>query len=450
MTGKLRGFAGAVYDKVSMKKLLLFFFTLFLSIALTTPGTTLAQGTSFEIAPEQEVLDDVVEKVVITFPELTGDGYRVCLNNGFCLKNTTIRAAAAKDPGVFVDKFLSAGLDTDEINSKELKSLEGNTITVCGAGDNALKTECTDDSKNYFHAGKFYILTVLEEQNGKWFSVGRAGFYVNHHLPTTKISPVNNKAPEKFMLDLTLDKLSKDGKKNSNNFQIVIEGRGVKEQTCTSDLKANETTQIPLPSNEWFKDEDNRGSDGKPPTGLIAGKYVIKVNERINDNNTKIRNDNCQGGYTFIHHICTVTNDRETDCRVELDPNQSDAGKFAELLDALAANGKGVPLPCKKSFNVRNPLECKEIDTAFGPIALDPIGFMTRIFSIVLSFAGLGALLLIIYSGYRLMISRGNKEAIQGARETLTAAILGLIFIIFSLVILSVIAGDILKIPGFN
>jgi hypothetical protein len=48
------------------------------------------------------------------------------------------------------------------------------------------------------------------------------------------------------------------------------------------------------------------------------------------------------------------------------------------------------------------------------------------------------------------MISQGNPEKIQAAREQLTAAIVGLLFIIFSLVIIQVLGYDILHIPGFG
>ena len=48
------------------------------------------------------------------------------------------------------------------------------------------------------------------------------------------------------------------------------------------------------------------------------------------------------------------------------------------------------------------------------------------------------------------MISQGNPEQVKGAREQLTAAIIGLLFIIFSLVILQVIGFNILRIPGFG
>jgi hypothetical protein len=48
------------------------------------------------------------------------------------------------------------------------------------------------------------------------------------------------------------------------------------------------------------------------------------------------------------------------------------------------------------------------------------------------------------------MVSQGNPEKIQAAREQLTAAIVGLMFVVFSLVILQVIGYDILRLPGFK
>lgn len=92
---------------------------------------------------------------------------------------------------------------------------------------------------------------------------------------------------------------------------------------------------------------------------------------------------------------------------------------------------------------------CKAVNTAIGKIEVSPVAFIRRVFAVILSLAGGIALMLIIYSGYKLMTSQGNAETIQGARETLTSAIVGLLFIIFSLVIFEVVTGDILKIPGF-
>lgn len=117
-----------------------------------------------------------------------------------------------------------------------------------------------------------------------------------------------------------------------------------------------------------------------------------------------------------------------------------------------------IPPPCKEFVQETNPQGtpiqgrqvCKTLDTAVGPIDTDPAKFVQQLFGIILSLAGGIAVLLIIYSGYQLMISQGNAEKVQGAKETLTSAIVGLIFIIFSLVILQIIGVDILRIPGFG
>jgi hypothetical protein len=92
----------------------------------------------------------------------------------------------------------------------------------------------------------------------------------------------------------------------------------------------------------------------------------------------------------------------------------------------------------------------KSCPTAIGPLPTDRPSLLTKVFGIVLSIAGIAALALIIASGYRLMVSQGNPEQVKGAREQLTAAIVGLLFIIFSFVLLQVIGVSILAIPGFK
>lgn len=88
--------------------------------------------------------------------------------------------------------------------------------------------------------------------------------------------------------------------------------------------------------------------------------------------------------------------------------------------------------------------------TAFGTISTKPEGFVSSAFRIILSVVGVISVLLIIISGYKFMTSQGNPERVQGAKEQLTAAIIGLLFIIFSLVILQTIGVDILHLPGFT
>ncbi len=101
--------------------------------------------------------------------------------------------------------------------------------------------------------------------------------------------------------------------------------------------------------------------------------------------------------------------------------------------------------PCQKPDGT-----VENCETAIGPIKVDPQEFISVLFGILLSLAGGIALLIIIWTGYKMMMSRGNPEKIEEAKEQLTSAIIGLLFIIFSVVILEVIGVDILAIPGFG
>lgn len=105
------------------------------------------------------------------------------------------------------------------------------------------------------------------------------------------------------------------------------------------------------------------------------------------------------------------------------------------------------PPPCDEFKDNK----CLKVKTGLGvDIDPTPVGFVKSIFGIILSLSGGIALILIIVSGYQMMASQGNPEKLQGAKETLTSAVVGLLFIIFSMVILQVIGVDILKIPGFR
>lgn len=94
--------------------------------------------------------------------------------------------------------------------------------------------------------------------------------------------------------------------------------------------------------------------------------------------------------------------------------------------------------------------QCKGLTTALGNLQTNPGEFITRVFAILLSFSGGIALLLIIRAGYVLMTSQGKPDQVQSGRDQLIAAVVGLAFLIFSLVILQVIGLDILHIPGFK
>lgn len=93
---------------------------------------------------------------------------------------------------------------------------------------------------------------------------------------------------------------------------------------------------------------------------------------------------------------------------------------------------------------------CPAVNTAFGTWSTDPSQFVTNLFGVLLSLSGAIGVLIIMIAGYRLMMSQGDPERIQAAREQITAAIVGILFIIFSFVILQIIGVDLLHIPGFK
>lgn len=120
----------------------------------------------------------------------------------------------------------------------------------------------------------------------------------------------------------------------------------------------------------------------------------------------------------------------EIDC-VAVTPSPPPAPPCAEPLDPVTGN-------------------CKSFKSTFGTLSTDAGRFIASIFGVLLAMSGGLALLLIIRAGYLIMTSAANPERMKEGREQLIAAIVGLLFIIFSFVILQVIGVDILRIPGLT
>ncbi|HLD26940.1 MAG TPA: pilin [Patescibacteria group bacterium] len=107
-----------------------------------------------------------------------------------------------------------------------------------------------------------------------------------------------------------------------------------------------------------------------------------------------------------------------------------------------------------KPSNERNQCEIESnnaIWTAIGPIDFTLQGFVKDVLmKWGIGLAGTLALLCIIYSAFVMQTSGGNPEKLKKAKERLTACIVGLLLIIFSVFILQIIGVDILQIPGFS
>ncbi len=123
------------------------------------------------------------------------------------------------------------------------------------------------------------------------------------------------------------------------------------------------------------------------------------------------------------------------------------------LCDSVPAGNKRDE--CKACVGEQNGEDAKKIWTAIGCISVDPAdgknggSIITALIRIGLGFAGGALLLMILASAFLLSTSQGDPKRTQEAQQMITSGITGLLFILFSIVILRTIGVDILQIPGF-
>lgn len=88
--------------------------------------------------------------------------------------------------------------------------------------------------------------------------------------------------------------------------------------------------------------------------------------------------------------------------------------------------------------------------TAIGCLQTDAQGIISSILPFGIGLAGGVAFLLILFGALQMMTSSGNPEKLNGGKELVGAALMGLLLIIFSVLLLQIIGVNILRIPGFS
>lgn len=88
--------------------------------------------------------------------------------------------------------------------------------------------------------------------------------------------------------------------------------------------------------------------------------------------------------------------------------------------------------------------------TAVGCIQADPKPIVQAVVTIGVGLAGGIALLMVLVGGFMMTISQGNPKQWQEARDMITSAVIGLLFVLFSVVILQFIGVSVLHLPGFG
>jgi len=149
---------------------------------------------------------------------------------------------------------------------------------------------------------------------------------------------------------------------------------------------------------------------------------------------------------------CCFDDNSQPYCNTGLQPFRSTGGKCfcraesvetRDVYDVCQGNAKCISCLQEGGGN-------KKVWTALGCIPTDPLDLVKWIFPYLLGIGGTIAFFMLIIGGFQIMTSGGDPEKVKAGKEQITAAISGLLFIIFSLFILRFIGVDILGLPGLE
>jgi len=91
-----------------------------------------------------------------------------------------------------------------------------------------------------------------------------------------------------------------------------------------------------------------------------------------------------------------------------------------------------------------------QISTGLGCLSTSTSGFTSTLLTFLAGTAGAISLVIMLIATIQIMTGGDNAEQVKKGKELFTGAITGLLFIIFSVTLLKIIAGDIIKLPGFQ
>lgn len=197
------------------------------------------------------------------------------------------------------------------------------------------------------------------------------------------------------------------------SFHFVGKGTGCPNKDITSTYQ-NGTAQVTVPGNNvqtsclyWFRLEATVTSGF-----LFSDKYTAtsKVQETCDHCNENIGTDS-------TYELCT-----------QIDVNTE---AYLKCIECLGPDNDG-------------------IWTAIGCIPTNPESIIQVVIQLGLTIGGAIVLIMILVGSFMLSVSQGDPNKTKEAKEMITSAIIGLLFVIFSITILQFIGVNILHIPGFG
>lgn len=190
-----------------------------------------------------------------------------------------------------------------------------------------------------------------------------------------------------------------------------------------------------------------------PSSGVYDGEYFFEWSQPTSgdkgtqsiDKSTAASYGIWIGTFTFNEETKVILNQRLVDGRNTI-------VKCDERTVFIGADGSGGTLtsgenPCKLD-PADNKVKCI---TALGKIPTELKEFSSTILSIATGLAGGIAFILMVIGAIRVLMSQGDPQKLAGGREMLVAALAGLLFLIFSVLILRFIGINLLGgIPGIG
>lgn len=105
--------------------------------------------------------------------------------------------------------------------------------------------------------------------------------------------------------------------------------------------------------------------------------------------------------------------------------------------------------PLGKLLNIKSDPNNPGLHTAIGCIPIKPDHLIMAILYLSTFIGGGIAFLIMLFGAFQLITSAGNPDTVKAGHDKIINAVIGLLFIIFSVLLLQIIGQSILKIPGF-
>lgn len=218
---------------------------------------------------------------------------------------------------------------------------------------------------------------------------------------------------------------------SDGSYNISVDGKDPNKGGACADAKNGSfTTNI----GKYYEGEHKIQVSTNPrswiPLGCGAGSLVVYRSFFINNSGL--------GGPGPGVGIGTIFPGTDTikQCKNRDDPN------FDKKNDTVCALSGGES--CDN--NPTNP----GFKTAIGCIHTNPAELTKDLLKFLIGIGGGLAFLMMLFGAFQMITSGGNPETLAAGRSRLTSAIIGLLFVIFSILLLQIIGVGILNLPGFK